>query len=84
MRAIEWVRKINPKFNKAEWDLMAGGRCLATVYHNGSWFTWDSDGTSGENSRESSVAEAKNEAILSAINQGFADIVLPSKTEVGV
>jgi hypothetical protein len=43
----------------------------ATVWDNGTWHTWDEDGVGGENSREASVEEARNEALLSAVSQGF-------------
>ena len=52
---------------------------FASVYNNCIWHTWDKDGVGGENSIGSSIAEAKHEAIKSAIKQGF----LKSPYQVG-
>lgn len=55
-----------------KWELLrSNGTSAATVYGNGIWWTWDTDGISGENSSEDSIIQAKAEAILSALNQGF-------------
>lgn len=58
----------------SEWRLMVGNkrkRCVATVWDNGTWSTWDREGTGGENWKEDTVAKAKVEAAASAITQGF-------------
>jgi hypothetical protein len=55
-----------------QWDLLrTDGTPAATVWENGTWHTWDQDGTGGENSSQDTVSNAKMEALLSAINQGF-------------
>ena len=60
------------------WHLMARDslrskkwRRVASVYANGSWWTWDRTGGGGENWREDTVKQAKVEAAASAIAQGF-------------
>lgn len=56
----------------SEWNLrVRGKRSVATVFENGSWFTWDRDGVGGENSQEETVYKAKLQAAASAIDQGF-------------
>lgn len=55
-----------------QWDLLrTDGTSAATVWENGTWHTWDADGVGGENSSQDTVSNAKMEALLSAINQGF-------------
>ena len=34
---------------KEEWRLYKGNQYYATVYPDGVWFTWDENGTGGEN-----------------------------------
>jgi hypothetical protein len=46
-------------------------RCVATVWANGTWCTWNRSGSGGENDREETVKQAKVEAAASAIAQGF-------------
>lgn len=46
-------------------------RCVATVWANGAWFTWDQHGMGGEIGAEDSMKQAKVEAAASAIEQGF-------------
>jgi len=46
-------------------------RTVATVYPNGTWFTWDKNGTGGENASGATVGEAKVDAAGCAIRQGF-------------
>ena len=54
------------------WELQRGdSTSAATVWENGVWHTWDKDGVGGENASEKTVENAKIEATLSAINQGF-------------
>lgn len=63
---VEWVRW------PGEWRLyVKKKRCVATVWDNGVWHTWDRDDVGGENSQEPTVARAKVEAAASAIAQGF-------------
>jgi hypothetical protein len=44
---------------------------FATVYSNGLWYTWDRRGVGGENDAAGSVKEAKVQAELAVIRQGF-------------
>lgn len=55
---------------KEEWRLYKGNRYYATVYPNGVWFTWDENGTGGENWKEDNVEAAKKEAIKACKRQG--------------
>jgi hypothetical protein len=55
-----------------QWDLLrTDGTSAATVWENGTWHTWDQNGTGGENSSQDTVSNAQMAALLSAINQGF-------------
>lgn len=55
-----------------KWELRRpDGTSAATVWENGAWHTWDSEGCGGENSAECCVENAQMAAVLSAINQGF-------------
>ena len=56
---------------KWEWRLYRGDNYYASVWLNGTWFTWDEDGVGGENSIEYSTEKAKLEATVSVIRQGF-------------
>lgn len=47
------------------------GRCRASVYSNGVWHTWDSNGCGGENDSEKGLSEAKRQAYASCVMQGF-------------
>ena len=59
------------KENK-EWYLYVEQRGpFATVYENGTWFTWDEEGVGGENSIAETIETAKKVAAASAIMQGF-------------
>lgn len=64
--------------NVTEWRLIVGKlmgrrkqRCVATVWANGTWHTWDHRGVGGENSKEETAERAKIEAAASAIAQSF-------------
>lgn len=71
MSLAKWVANKSRDKELGRQDLMHNGREVATVWNNGIWHTWDSDGVGGENDREYSVCQAKLEATLSAFNQGF-------------
>ena len=66
---VNWIK------HGENWQLYVGRgkrpRCVATVYRNGTWFTWDRNGTGGENSVNSNIEEAKIEAAGCAVRQGF-------------
>ena len=68
--------KFTWKQNGQEHNLHCGRRKTpcATVWGNGTWHTWDSDGVGGENASERTVAEAKRQAMASAIIQGFTSV----------
>lgn len=76
---VRWVFEDNQRNGKpSEWRLIVGRlmgrrkqRCVASVWDNGTWHTWDQRGIGGENSVEDSVERAKIEAAASAISQGF-------------
>lgn len=73
---LRWiVLSTDPITNKPrEYRLCFGRRkprCVATVWENGTWHTWDKNGVGGENSVEIDVRRAKIEASASAIEQGF-------------
>lgn len=46
----------------------------ATVWDNGTWFTWDQDGVGGENSEEDTIHKAMYWATLCALRQGFIEL----------
>jgi len=55
-----------------KWELMrSNGTSAATVYSSAGWWTWDAEGIHGQHGYEDSIIQAKSEAILSALNQGF-------------
>ena len=76
-RLVEWrVGDHGEPGNKRRLDLVVNQpdgsqRCVANVWENGIWHTWDQDGVGGENDKEETVARAKIEAAASAIQQGF-------------
>lgn len=53
------------------WELLQNERSYATVYLNGIWFTWDKNGTGGENDKSASVEQAKHDAWDACKRQGF-------------
>lgn len=55
------------------WELVreSDKTSAATVWTNGTWHTWDENGTGGENASEPTVEQAKRAAALSAHRQGF-------------
>lgn len=64
-RAV-WMPSCNQELH-----LMAGKRHLATVWHNGTWHTWDRQGIGGENSQEKTIEEAQTQAELALVRQGW-------------
>ena len=56
-----------------EWQLRftRWGRCRATVYPNGVWFTWDDQGIGGENARDKPLWKARLEAGRALERQGW-------------
>lgn len=57
------------------WNLiMPSGKPAATVWDNGTWHTWDTDGVGGENDVEKSIGEAKRQAVAAVVAQGFHEI----------
>ena len=70
-RLVHWELSTDEN-KKFKWELLrTDGTSAATVWENGTWHTWDQNGTGGENSSRNTVINAKMEALLSAINQGF-------------
>lgn len=65
MKKVRWLRC------RDGWELRCGKRVVANVYDNGTWHTWDQNGTGGENSQERSILMAKVEAEASVIRQKF-------------
>jgi hypothetical protein len=61
-----------------EWQLSFSpfGRCRASVYPNGVWYTWDEDGIGGENSKEDKVWKAKSSAFTSLVRQGWLSKIM--------
>lgn len=73
---VKWVvSKIDEADRPTEWHLVVGRgkkpRIVATVWANGTWHTWNRNGSGGENSVEKTARAAKIEAAASAIEQGF-------------
>jgi len=74
---VEWAISARDVDGKPiEWQLMVSlpeipARCVATVWKNGTWHTWDREGTGGGNDVEDSPKQARVEAAASAIEQGF-------------
>lgn len=52
-----------------EHRLMWGKRCVASVWENGVWHTWDSLSTGGENAQEPTVERAKRQALAALVRQ---------------
>lgn len=77
MSQYQWVASIalSPTCRPYQHDLMVKrGKSqvsVATVYYNGVWYTWDTYGIGGENSKEDTAEHAKIEAEAAAIAQGF-------------
>ena len=65
MKKLGWVLKFD------QMDLILGDKLYATVFNNGIWFTWDSDGVGLENSVAKTIDKAMEEAAQSAISQGL-------------
>lgn len=55
------------------WELMYKRQSQATVWMNGTWGTWDKNGTGGENCRENNLGDALMKAHFSALVQGFLE-----------
>lgn len=53
------------------WLLKVRGRTVAHVWKNGTWHTWDADGTGGENSAESDFEKAMEQATEAVRRQKF-------------
>lgn len=72
--ATEWKQDIEPDSGRDRW------RCVWATIWLGSlgdfvWHTWDEHGTGGENGIEISLRDAKDQATLAAIRQGFVTVV---------
>jgi hypothetical protein len=69
------------KQQEGHWDLIApSGKMAATVWPNGTWHTWDEDGTGGQNSVERGehrMGEAKRQAWASLWEQQWHGLVAP-------
>lgn len=63
---LEWIERLDGSL-----DLFraGSGANLATVYTDGTWFTWDANGTGGENGKAPDVETAKVRAIKALVRQ---------------
>lgn len=63
---LEWIERLDGSL-----DLFraGSGANLATVYTNGTWFTWGANGTGGENGKAPDVETAKARAIKALVRQ---------------
>ena len=55
------------------------GRNRCTVWSTGTWHTWNAHGVGGENAGARTVNEAKEQATLAVIRQGWARLVVASE-----
>lgn len=71
---IRWGWDMSKKcWELRDFSFMPKGELYATVYPNCVWWTWDADGTGGENSKESSIIAAMRECEIRCVMQGFID-----------
>lgn len=74
-KSWRWVRSPADLFGKHEWILRDGrGRCRVNVYANGTWHTWDEEGTGGENSVCATVQDAMDQALAAVVRQGWTPL----------
>jgi len=70
-KAVEWrhdtIQQTSP--GVTEHRLMWGTACVASVWSNGTWHTWDRQSTGGENASEPTVERAKREALAALVRQ---------------
>jgi len=68
--ATKWIQDIDPESKSDRWRMP-----WATIWKNSqgtfTWHTWDENGHGGENDVEDYLQEAKDQATLAAVRQGF-------------
>lgn len=72
---VKWDERLDGSFDAFSSDRVGiKGTNLATVWPNGVWHTWDANGIGGENDTESTVEDAKSEALKALQRQHIQPI----------
>lgn len=84
-----WIKKPDDPINKGERELLdPQGRCRATVWPNGTWHTWDTDGVGGENdqavSHDGEVARPMAYIMRDAMDCALAAVVRQGWTKLNL
>lgn len=71
-RVKSWQFRKEPDRFGTGWVLIDHkGRVRANVWGNGTWHTWDEQGTGGENSSCVNIRDAKDQVLAAVMRQGW-------------
>lgn len=84
MKEWRWEKAVGTP-DREEWRLLdAKGRNRCSIWASGTWHSWDERGVGGENDRARNVIEAKEQATMAVIRQGWARLVGPASKQSAV